>query len=191
MISITVLSAYIECPRRIAFSALLSGRFLIFCLYLRWAQSLCFFFFNDTATTEIYTLSLHDALPISESSRELHWGDQWHYPLARTAVTCRAYGLRPIDGPFGDFGDAEGYLVAARRASRSEEHTSELQSHLNLVCRLLLEKKKNNAARHANFKQSSGRQVTTRQGASTHHLGCRLTSAAPTKASAWSCPHIV
>jgi malyl-CoA/(S)-citramalyl-CoA lyase len=52
-----------------------------------------------------------------EVSRELHWGDQWHYPLARIAVTCRAHGLRPIDGPFGDFGDAEGYLVAARRAS--------------------------------------------------------------------------
>ena len=50
-------------------------------------------------------------------SRELHWGDQWHYPLARIAVTCRAHGLRPIDGPFGDFRDAEGYLVAARRAS--------------------------------------------------------------------------
>jgi malyl-CoA/(S)-citramalyl-CoA lyase len=50
-------------------------------------------------------------------SRELHWGDQWHYPLARIAVTCRAHGLRPIDGPFGDFTDEEGYLVAARRAS--------------------------------------------------------------------------
>ena len=52
-----------------------------------------------------------------ELDRELHWGDQWHYPLARIAVTCRAHGLRPIDGPFGDFADAEGYLVAARRAS--------------------------------------------------------------------------
>src|SRR5262245_19243930 len=49
--------------------------------------------------------------------RQLHWGDQWHYPLSRIAVTCRAYGLRPIDGPFGDFSDPEGYLVAARRAS--------------------------------------------------------------------------
>jgi len=53
----------------------------------------------------------------ANASRELHWGDQWHYPLARIAVTCRAHGLRPIDGPFGDFGDAEGYVVAARRAS--------------------------------------------------------------------------
>src|SRR5262245_55733532 len=50
-------------------------------------------------------------------ARDLHWGDQWHYPLARIAVTCRANGLRPIDGPYGDFGDSEGYLVAARRAS--------------------------------------------------------------------------
>lgn len=49
--------------------------------------------------------------------RDLHWGDQWHYPLSRIAVACRANGLRPIDGPFGDFGDNEGYLVAARRAS--------------------------------------------------------------------------
>jgi malyl-CoA/(S)-citramalyl-CoA lyase len=52
-----------------------------------------------------------------EISRELHWGDQWHYPLARIAVTCRAHGLRPIDGPFGDFTDEEGYVIAARRAS--------------------------------------------------------------------------
>ena len=49
--------------------------------------------------------------------RECHWGDQWHYPLSRIAVTCRAHGLRPIDGPFGDFTDAEGYLAAARRAA--------------------------------------------------------------------------
>ena len=49
--------------------------------------------------------------------RDLHWGDQWHYPLARIAVACRANGLRPIDGPFGDFSDADGYLVAARRQS--------------------------------------------------------------------------
>jgi malyl-CoA/(S)-citramalyl-CoA lyase len=53
----------------------------------------------------------------SESERERHWGDQWHYPLARIAVTCRAHGLRPIDGPFGDFSDPEGYLSSARRAA--------------------------------------------------------------------------
>ena len=49
--------------------------------------------------------------------RERHWGDQWHYPLARIAVTCRAHGLRPIDGPFGDFTDPEGFIAAARRAA--------------------------------------------------------------------------
>src|SRR5438034_3750076 len=75
-----------------------------------------FFFFNDTATTEIYTLSLHDALPISQPHR------------LRVPVRCAVrlgYGGR--EHPTGD---------------RSEEHTSELQSHSDLVCRLLLEKKK-------------------------------------------------
>jgi len=52
-----------------------------------------------------------------EGERDLHWGDQWHYALARIAVACRANGLRPIDGPFGDFNDPEGYLAAARRAA--------------------------------------------------------------------------
>ena len=52
-----------------------------------------------------------------DGSRELHWGDQWHYALSRIAVACRANGLRPVDGPFGDFNDAEGYLAAARRAA--------------------------------------------------------------------------
>jgi malyl-CoA/(S)-citramalyl-CoA lyase len=50
-------------------------------------------------------------------TRELHWGDQWHHALASIAVACRANGLRPIDGPFGDFTDPEGYLAAARRAA--------------------------------------------------------------------------
>jgi malyl-CoA/(S)-citramalyl-CoA lyase len=50
-------------------------------------------------------------------ARERHWGDQWHYPLARIAVTCRAYGLRPIDGPYGDFTDPDGYIASARRAA--------------------------------------------------------------------------
>src|SRR2546430_11506659 len=75
----------------------------------------CFFFFNDTATTEIYTLSLHDALPISN----------------RTGTSIE-FALR---------GPGTG---AGTTASRSEEHTSELQSQSNLVCRLLLEKKKKN-----------------------------------------------
>ncbi|MBA2637565.1 MAG: CoA ester lyase [Solirubrobacterales bacterium] len=52
-----------------------------------------------------------------EGARERHWGDQWHYPLARIAVTCRAHGLRPIDGPYGDFTDPDGYLASARRAA--------------------------------------------------------------------------
>lgn len=49
--------------------------------------------------------------------RAYHWGDQWHYALSRMAAACRAYGLRPIDGPFGDFSDPEGYRAAARRAA--------------------------------------------------------------------------
>jgi malyl-CoA/(S)-citramalyl-CoA lyase len=49
--------------------------------------------------------------------RDRHWGDQWHYALSRIAVTCRAHGLRPIDGPFGEFNDPEGFLAAARRAA--------------------------------------------------------------------------
>jgi malyl-CoA/(S)-citramalyl-CoA lyase len=55
------------------------------------------------------------ASPLAD--RERHWGDQWHYPLSRIAVTCRAHGLRPIDGPFGDFTDPEGYLAAAHRSA--------------------------------------------------------------------------
>src|SRR2546430_7384831 len=88
-----------------------------------------FFFFNDTATTEIYTLSLHDALPISQS---------------------RGRALRGRDGQDGrgehalDAGGCRGGFQRRRLAGsvRSEEHTSELQSQSNLVCRLLLEKKK-------------------------------------------------
>src|SRR6266849_11182130 len=73
---------------------------------------LSIFFFNDTATTEIYTLSLHDALPI-----------------------YRAASWRRAKPWFG---------AEERRTGRSEEHTSELQSRVDLVCRLLLEKKKKN-----------------------------------------------
>src|SRR5437764_8915228 len=72
-----------------------------------------FFFFNDTATTEIYTLSLHDALPISEAGQRAGRGGARQYPVVGTDHW------------------------------RSEEHTSELQSPMYLVCRLLLEKKKN------------------------------------------------
>ena len=58
----------------------------------------------------------HEALFVGQE-RERHLGDQWHYPLSRIAVVCRAYGLRPIDGPFGDFTDREGYVASARRAA--------------------------------------------------------------------------
>ncbi|HYE38054.1 CoA ester lyase [Methylocaldum sp.] len=55
--------------------------------------------------------------PDESGARAYHWGDQWHFAIARMAAACRAYGLRPIDGPFGDFSDPEGYKVAARRAA--------------------------------------------------------------------------
>src|SRR5687768_18285008 len=91
-----------------------------------------FFFFNDTATTEIYTLSLHDALPISLRSIR-----RWRGPPAA--------GLLP--------GNSSVSPTARPKWRRSEEHTSELQSRLHLVCRLLLEKKKNknNIIHHINY----------------------------------------
>ena len=52
-----------------------------------------------------------------DQPREFHWNDMWHYAQARMVVACRAYGLRPIDGPFGDFSDPEGYIAAAKRAA--------------------------------------------------------------------------
>lgn len=55
--------------------------------------------------------------PDENGQRYFHWGDQWHFGISRMVAACRAYGLRPIDGPFGDFGDPEGYRVAARRAA--------------------------------------------------------------------------
>src|SRR6201989_3722931 len=90
-----------------------------------------FFFFNDTATTEIYTLSLHDALPISPR------------PRRGTAGTSRASTRR-----------------APARRDRSEEHTSELQSRRDLVCRLLLEQK--------NTRAVSNRHVGGRGALHTH-----------------------
>src|SRR2546430_12377816 len=81
------------------------------------------FFFNDTATTEIYTLSLHDALPISPFPQNFRRRqDRAALPLAVRLLLSRS-------------------PLCAREVSRSEEHTSELQSQSNLVCRLLLEKK--------------------------------------------------
>ena len=55
--------------------------------------------------------------PDGAGVREAHWGDQWHSAISRIVAACRAEGLRPIDGPFGDFNDADGYRAAARRAA--------------------------------------------------------------------------
>src|SRR6202165_6396827 len=92
-----------------------------------------FFFFNDPATTEIYTLSLHDALPISSTASR---------PMAATDLA-----ISPVS------------LVRNRR--RSEEHTSELQSPNNLVCRLLLEQK--NIAVFRDQRQTQPRHRRTEQ----------------------------
>ncbi len=55
--------------------------------------------------------------PFEDGHRERHWGDQWHFAIARMVVACRANGLRPIDGPYGDISDPEGYVAAAKRAA--------------------------------------------------------------------------
>src|SRR5260221_10776303 len=94
-----------------------SGSLRVYVPIIRFSRTVIIFFFNDTATTEIYTLSLHDALPISG-------------PIARGAGFLR--GRTRV-------------VLHEREVDRSEEHTSELQSHSDLVCRLLLEKKKRGA----------------------------------------------
>jgi len=55
--------------------------------------------------------------PDDEGNRDIHWGDMWHYPIAKMVVAARANGLRPIDGPFGDFSDSDGFAAQAKRAS--------------------------------------------------------------------------
>src|SRR3712207_9442492 len=90
---------------------------------------LSFFCFNDTATTEIYTLSLHDALPISRVALEVSTTIG-----RRTAVTVPSSGMVTWKSLS---------TSSSSPSTRSEEHTSELQSRQYLVCRLLLEKKKN------------------------------------------------
>src|SRR5260370_26735524 len=87
------------------------------------------FFFNDTATTEIYTLSLHDALPISPATKVFAF-EPSEDGLGQLKSNLALNGL--VETP---------RLEIIAKCVRSEEHTSELQSHLNLVCRLLLEKK--------------------------------------------------
>src|SRR3989442_8381679 len=88
----------------------------------------CFFFFNDTATTEIYTLSLHDALPISQ-------------PASSSVLPKPEALLTRMSMPPSAAAASTSWSTTPR-VSRSEEHTSELQSRPHLVCRLLLEKKK-------------------------------------------------
>src|SRR6266566_9298693 len=100
--------------------------FFFYFIFFLFSYIFFFFFFNDTATTEIYTLSLHDALPIG-------------------AGACQQVHGQSSPGHC--------------RPPRSEEHTSELQSPCNLVCRLLLEKKKNNKIRPlANIKKQNNKK---------------------------------
>src|SRR5256885_7342408 len=105
-----------------------------------------FFFFNDTATTEIYTLSLHDALPIFKAVSP-----------SKMRPSSRAAKIPP----------SAGLGAVAVVIDRSEEHTSELQSPCNLVCRLLLEKKKKNHT----IVQETDRQPPLNQ--SVYSFNCR------------------
>src|SRR5262249_60866799 len=117
----------------------------LFCHHISLVHSI---FFHYTATTEIYPLSLHDALPISLCCRPT---ERPKTPcvieLCHSQITCpsttSAWGVLPAYGP--------GSPVA-----RSEEHTSELQSLTNLVCRLLLEKKKNT---HTSYRQPTLQRI--------------------------------
>src|SRR2546429_5036852 len=95
-----------------------------------------FFFFNDTATTEIYTLSLHDALPISLSAPK---------PFTKPLAPSKSGVSRPRSSSLACIFSAPAAWATIRKV-RSEEHTSELQSRLHLVCRLLLETKKSTPA---------------------------------------------
>src|SRR2546430_7443339 len=102
-----------------------------------------FFFFNDTATTEIYTLSLHDALPIYQNLVD----------RVRTWIDNDVLGDTLVEAVYNDYKDFAGVKVPTLR---SEEHTSELQSQSNLVCRLLLEKKKPlNSLRGDNIREAA------------------------------------
>src|SRR5258708_22262323 len=94
------------------------------------------FFFNDTATTEIYTLSLHDALPISGRALDDDCRGEVGHGRSRIARSGRARRAAACTRP------GTGRCSGLRQCVRSEEHTSELQSPDHLVCRLLLEKKK-------------------------------------------------
>src|SRR3712207_8857170 len=104
------------------------------------------FFFNDTATTEIYTLSLHDALPISQKMTA-HRGRQ--SGARRRVFDDTMHGACVQRTAFA--GPEHRIIVARLAAQRSEEHTSELQSRQYLVCRLLLEKKKTNTTKNIKY----------------------------------------
>src|SRR5260221_3491821 len=116
----------------------------MFCLVPR--RFYFFFFFNDTATTEIYTLSLHDALPISWRACFFS-AASWSFKVRSTSSGRERF------------------------TSRSEEHTSELQSHSDLVCRLLLEKKKNTPTERSTALRL---RPTQRNGDVTSHAALRL-----------------
>src|SRR2546430_9963350 len=103
-----------------------------------------FFFFNDTATTEIYTLSLHDALPISRSS--------------------------PAPTPCSPPTRSRTWNCGSPGRWRSEEHTSELQSQSNLVCRLLLEKKKNSSRGRCSSHALAARDYTSLYTGEQHRI---------------------
>src|SRR3712207_8705166 len=97
--------------------------------------SFFFFFFNDTATTEIYTLSLHDALPIFRPDQSL-------VVVCCATNTAGHMSRETASDHVVTWSENDGAFSAASLWRRSEEHTSELQSRQYLVCRLLLEKKK-------------------------------------------------
>jgi malyl-CoA/(S)-citramalyl-CoA lyase len=88
-------------------------------------ESLHFGVADYAASTRARTTNIGGANPdyavltdkLADGSRATHWGDMWHYALARMVVAARANGLRPVDGPFGDFSDADGYKAAAHRAA--------------------------------------------------------------------------
>src|SRR3712207_7436119 len=107
-----------------------------------------FFFFNDTATTEIYTLSLHDALPIYASLTEIAWAD---FSPSNHRGTC-PLATSIWEMKHTDSETSWRWICRTCQTLRSEEHTSELQSRQYLVCRLLLEKK-----RHDNGSGKAGK----------------------------------
>src|SRR3712207_8465754 len=103
------------------------------------------FFFNDTATTEIYTLSLHDALPILDAAAVQRVQDDRERAGERLALAGAHLGDRAVvqDHAADHLHVEVPHAHRALAGLRSEEHTSELQSRQYLVCRLLLEKKNN------------------------------------------------